>query len=348
MALTTSTLGKEVPIPMIEKELRALWESNTESTRASLINLAIYSEADDALERNTALLAEITREHASRALLIAAGIKREATPPRAWITAHCNLTGHKKSVCSEQIAFELNGKAVGRIRNTVFAHLDSDLPLVLWWQGELSRIFEPRFYSIIDRLIVDSSDWSDPAESFSKLTEAIENSPLGLIVHDLSWSRTHLLRASLASLFEDSRCIAELAKVQSVKIAHSANQRITAQLLVAWLASALKWQSPTAAGTGYTFTSDTGQSIQVDLTPYDGNSPVSSIVIITEGGEFSVKHEDGSKFVKAGSSLCGAQLFPADPAELAALVSGQLARHGNNHLLLETLPCLQSLLQLSE
>ncbi len=347
MAAHSFTPGKEVAISEIEKELRALWESNTDSTRASLMNLAIYSEAGDALERNTALLAEVTREHACRALLIASGIQREATPPRAWITAHCNLTGHKKSVCSEQISFELNGKAVGRIRNTVFAHLDSDLPLVLWWQGAFSRIFEPRFYSIIDRLIVDSTDWTDPAAGFLKLNEAIENSPLGLIVHDLSWSRTHLLRASLAALFEDAQFTAELEKIQTVKIIHSQSQRVTAQLLVAWLATALHWQTPEITDSGYTFKAKSGNSIRVELTAERGKSPVSAIRITTGGGEFSVIHDHDSRFVKAISPSGNAQLFPADPTDLAALVSGQLARHGNNRLLLETLPCLKKLLQLA-
>ena len=63
---------------------------------------------------------------------------------RAWITAHCHLAHGRKSVCCEQIAFYLTGKVTGRFRNTVFAHLNSDLPLVFWWQGELSEILTER------------------------------------------------------------------------------------------------------------------------------------------------------------------------------------------------------------
>ena len=55
------------------------------------------------------------------------------------------------------------GKTSGRIANTVFANLDSDLPLVVWWQADLTQNFEERFYSRIDTLIIDSSRWSDPA-----------------------------------------------------------------------------------------------------------------------------------------------------------------------------------------
>ena len=43
------------------------------------------------------------------------------------------------------------------IPNIVFAHLDSDLPLYLWWQGDLTQNFDERFYSVMDLLFVDSA-----------------------------------------------------------------------------------------------------------------------------------------------------------------------------------------------
>src|SRR5688572_25838842 len=128
-------LGQEVPLGRVDKALKELWGADNARTKASLMNFAIYSEDPSSLEKNTALLAEITQEHACRGLLILALPGKGTSKARAWITAHCQLHEGHKSVCSEQISFVLEGGNLDQVRNIVFAHLDSDLPLVCWWQG---------------------------------------------------------------------------------------------------------------------------------------------------------------------------------------------------------------------
>ena len=125
-------LGKEVAIADVDKELRLLWEADKASNNASLINFAVYSEEKGAIIKNSELVQAVTREHACRALLVGIDRTNPDASIRAWITAHCHLSHGKKSVCCEQIAFQLTGKATGRLRNTVFSHLNSDLPLVFW------------------------------------------------------------------------------------------------------------------------------------------------------------------------------------------------------------------------
>ncbi len=69
----TFATGLPVEIGKIDRELKKLWEQGGEvMTRASLINLAVYSEGAESLGANTQLVAEITREHACRAIVIAA------------------------------------------------------------------------------------------------------------------------------------------------------------------------------------------------------------------------------------------------------------------------------------
>ena len=123
-------LGREVPIGGIDKELHKLWAEDDARTNASLVNLAVYSEKPGSLVENSRAMRELTREHACRALLIGIDREVEETSIKAWITAHCHLSHGQKSVCCEQIAFALTGRATGRLRNTVFAHLNSDLPYV--------------------------------------------------------------------------------------------------------------------------------------------------------------------------------------------------------------------------
>lgn len=233
-------LGIEVAVGSIEKELKRLWEADEARTNASLINFAVYTEKASTLVVNSLLMSQITREHACRAILI--GIDRAIEEPslHAWITAHCHLLHGKKSVCCEQIAFYLTGKVSGRLRNTVFAHLNSDLPLVFWWQGELSERFNERLYSLIDRLIIDSSDWVDVKSQLQLVMEAMKESPV--VVQDLSWTRTYQMRLSVAALFDDPIAVQALPAVQRVRIFTSQKHRMSGLQMLAWLAVQAGWQ----------------------------------------------------------------------------------------------------------
>src|SRR6267143_5204613 len=105
------SLGQPVEIGQIHKELKKLWQERENAmTRASLINLALYSEKPGSLERNTQLIARITEDHACRALVIGANPKSKENRVEAWISAHCHL-GHagSKQICSEQLSFFLEG-----------------------------------------------------------------------------------------------------------------------------------------------------------------------------------------------------------------------------------------------
>src|SRR5579885_3114909 len=103
----TDSLGLPVEIGRIDQELKKLWrESEGVATRASLMNLALYSEEPGSLARNTALLAKITENHACRGIVIEADCQSEENRVSAWISAHChvNRVGNKQ-VCSEQLSF---------------------------------------------------------------------------------------------------------------------------------------------------------------------------------------------------------------------------------------------------
>src|SRR3954447_11451016 len=72
-AAETYSLGTPVEIGKIEQELKKLWhEGEGAMTRASLMNLAVYSEDPGSLPSNTQLMARITEKHACRAIVIEA------------------------------------------------------------------------------------------------------------------------------------------------------------------------------------------------------------------------------------------------------------------------------------
>ena len=104
-------LGMPVEISAINRELKKLWEDGGEvMTRASLINLAVYSEDPDSLAPNTQIISAITNDHACRALVIAAHCACADDRVQAWISAHCHVSrAGSKQVCSEQLSFLLEG-----------------------------------------------------------------------------------------------------------------------------------------------------------------------------------------------------------------------------------------------
>src|SRR5438552_15731 len=126
--------GMPVEIGKIDRELKKLWEVSAGcATRASLINLALYSEAPESLGKNTEIISRITENHACRAIVIAADPAAKENRVEAWISAHCHVSrAGSKQVCSEQLSFLLQGESARLLPNIVFAQLDSDLPLYLW------------------------------------------------------------------------------------------------------------------------------------------------------------------------------------------------------------------------
>ncbi|HYR23705.1 MAG TPA: hypothetical protein VEP30_12370, partial [Chthoniobacterales bacterium] len=107
----TYSLGQQVEIGRIGKELKKLWQEREGAmTRASLINLAVYSEQPGSLDKNTQLIARITENHSCRALVIGANRDSKENRVEAWINAHCHVgRAGGKQICSEQISFLIEG-----------------------------------------------------------------------------------------------------------------------------------------------------------------------------------------------------------------------------------------------
>jgi len=338
-------LGIEVPVSAIDRELRKLWEQDEARTNASLMNLVVYSEKPGALIENSQIIRELTREHACRAILV--GIDRAEPEPslRAWITAHCHLSDGRKSVCCEQIAFHLTGRVTGRFRNTVFAHLNSDLPLVFWWQGELSEILTERLVSVMDRLIIDSSSWANPAASFEMIEESSQNNP-DLVIQDHAWTRSWQFRVGIASLFDDPAAQQALPDIDKVEITYHPEHRNTALQILAWLAVQAGWSDRKSAAP-FAFESSRGVAISVIFTEDPSSPPLSSVIIRANDVTVQVTQKAGSSHVERqlqAAAYKATSLSPIDPLTPAELVAVQLARGGKNSLYQKILPCFRSLL----
>jgi glucose-6-phosphate dehydrogenase assembly protein OpcA len=338
-------LGIEVPVPSIDLELRKLWEQDEARTNASLMNLVVYSEKPGALLENSAIIRNLTREHACRAILV--GINRHEPEPtlRAWITAHCHLAEGRKSVCCEQIAFHLTGRVTGRFRNTVFAHLNSDLPLVFWWQGELSEILTERLVSVMDRFIIDSASWADPAASFRMIEDYSASNP-ELVIQDHAWTRSLQFRIGIASLFDDPAAQAALPSIHAVEITYHPDHRNTALQLLAWMAIQAGWKDLESSG-NFTFSSNSGVKIYVTLHADPTSAPLSALILRAAETTVQVTYEKGSSHLQRhieSASYKATSLSPSDPTSPAELVGLQLARGGKNSLYQKILPRFRAML----
>ncbi|MFM7603767.1 MAG: glucose-6-phosphate dehydrogenase assembly protein OpcA [Prosthecobacter sp.] len=325
---TLSRFGLETPISHISRSLNQLWEGDEAKTRASLVNLALYTEEGASLQEANEVLEKIAAEHACRAMLILALPQVQQPRARSWIQALCRPYQGKQAVCSEQITFILEGGDAAQVQNLIFAHLDSDLPLVVWWQADLTKNFEERFYSRIDTLIIDSSHWSDPARQFDALL-AVKAENTDLDIRDLAWTRSHFMRTALASCFQDAPALQKLSQVRNLRISYLRGQRSTALLLAAWINQRL------------------GAALQLELIEKDSGPALQSLVIEGQGIRGEVRRDCDSRFVHV-FSLCGGhsheELLPADVDSDAELVNEQLSRYRGSSLYSGMLPFVRSML----
>ena len=355
-----SFLGQQVPIGQVTNELQALFagdEKDQDSgiTRASLINLAIYQEGPESLEVAAETVAEIVQEAACRSILIGADPKGE-TGAKAWVQAHCQILGrdHRKTVCTEQLAFQLTGATPGLVRNTVFAHLDSDLPLVFWWRGEFSEAFSDRLFTRIDRLVFNSCSWSDPRSQFLRLRQASAEAKASFIPHDLSFTRLNPIRSSIARCFDDPLPRKEASRISSVEIQHGSNFRMPALYLAAWLATRLKCdllanESDTQSFRFRRRSSGEISGLTVNLKAVDeGCEAICSVDMKSNNAHFSLNRKDNNRFweltSKIGNCPANVELLPMPDRSDAVLVTEILMRGGRNHVLCDALKVVREML----
>jgi len=345
--LSSAGLGRPVEIAAIDGELKKLWEADDASTNASLMNFLIYTEEPSQLTANSETIVTLTQEHACRALLIAMDRKVPEPSIEAYITAHCHLAHGKKSICSEQVSFLLKGRSLGRLRNTVFAHLNSDLPLVFWWQNELSDLFEEGLYRLVDRLIFDSSTWSDPAAGFERIVAAREDTGQTMITQDLSWTRSYFFRLATAGLFDDPVAKKSFPVINKVKVVAQKEQRTAALLLLAWVIELSGWKVLLKKGDSFELSSAEGHLIDASIEWDEGGAPLSELSFASPDCEIKVTREKGNPHLCQSLCTAGHCLYfsgPADADEPAGLVASQLSRGGKNSLFLRVLPQFLELL----
>ena len=348
-AIETSSLGISVELDQMERELKKLWEeSGGTKTRASLVNLAIYSEEADSLARNTELISRVTEQLACRAIVINVNRAAEKDHVEAWINAHCHAGDDRtKQVCSEQLSFHIEGPCVRLLTSIVFSHLDSDLPFYLWWQGEFHDPMDSELWAWVDRLIYDSQAWQDFRAQLRLVKEAQKEARHRVVLCDLNWTRLVPIRMALAQFFDHPAAQHHLTKIDHVEIDFAPGYRSTALLLKGWLAAQLGWNlEKTASDNALQFHDAAGKPVEARLKQKAGE-PIGRCVLRDDAKEFSVTHASGADRLDVSWSRRGAegmhQLMPAGENEPAALMHEELTRGGARLIYLRALEQVRDL-----
>src|SRR5215470_6956245 len=308
----TYSLGLPVKVSEIDQELKKLWQdSQGTMTRASLVNLAVYSEEAGSLNKNTQLMASITENHACRAIVIEADCNAKENRVEAWISAHCHVSGAtSQQVCSEQISFLLKGGCTTLLPNIVFSHLDSDLPFYLWWQEEFRAPMDGQLWTWVDRVIYDSQPWQDFRAQMRLVESAQAEAKQRIILCDLNWTRLDKVRFALAQFFDHPASHHRFAKIKRVRIDHASGFRSTALLFVGWLAAQLNWCAEKKEGANkLQFVSSSGQGIDIEIRQCDGQ-PIHEVVLTAGDIEFAVTHAKCGDLLEVSRGIAGEKRVP--------------------------------------
>jgi glucose-6-phosphate dehydrogenase assembly protein OpcA len=344
------SLGVPVEIGRIDQELKKLWQdSEGAATRASLVNLAVYSEEPGSLQRNTQLMARITENHACRAIVIEADCKADEDHVDAWISAHCHVSrAGSKQVCSEQISFLLKGGCTTQLPSIVLSHLDSDLPFYLWWQKDFRDPMDPQLWAWVDRVIYDSSSWDDFRAQMHLLESAQQEANQRIVLCDLNWTRLDNVRFALAQFFDHPASHHRLAKIGKVRIDFASRFRSTALLFAGWLGGQLGWRIENAKSSSeIRFISASHRKVEIELDER-GERPIDKIALTGGDVEFLINHAQCGDLLEVSRGKAGEQripqLMPAGKNDPVNLISEELMRGGPHDVYLHAVNCVRELL----
>ena len=338
--LESFTAGVEtaVDVAAIERQLHELWqlaaesakdESHRQITRACLFNFIAYCETDEARGHATEVISELTSRDPCRAIVLLANPDGATSELSAAITAHCHLAGGgRKQVCCEQISIEAAGASVEHLASAVLPLLESDLPTVVWWQGNflLRAAVYTRLGAVADRILFDTSRWDKPLDYLAALAKTMEAMPRTNFA-DLSWTRLGLWRKLAAEMFDEPSCQGELARLKSVEIVHGCGPGggLRALLYASWIAAQLGW-SPAEA------------KKRIRLQAREDRDATSvgmlSITLRSEGATFTIRKNYGESTASAHiemPDICGLPrkraFWPTDDASLLSQELDHSPRH---------------------
>jgi hypothetical protein len=226
--------GEDVTLGEIEGELARLRVESSEAGGAPHLRTSVMTHLAwvpaEWLDAARATLAGMAEQHPSRTVLLVPDADSGLDRIDARISLECfAIAEMDRQVCSEVVELRLHGRRAKAPASVVEPLLIPDLPVFCRWRGEPSwgAPEVEQLVDVVDRLIVDTTEWDDLPYAYSKLVRLFDRTA----VSDIAWARTGRWRALLASLWPD------IADVRRIRVRGTAAQ---AHLLAGWLRSRLQ------------------------------------------------------------------------------------------------------------
>jgi glucose-6-phosphate dehydrogenase assembly protein OpcA len=222
--------GSDVAVGQIERRLGDLRVAAEEGgmIRTSVLTHLAWVPAEweqQALDT----LAGLAERHPSRTIVLLPQPAADEDGIDATLSLRAfSLPDSTRRICTEVIELRLRGRRGEAPASIVAPLLVADLPVFLRWRGVPpwgERPFE-ELVDLVNRLIVDSTEWPDLPEPYGVLAGIFDRSA----VSDIAWARTSRWRRQLASLWP------RIAEVGTIRVRGTEAQ---AQLLAGWLRSRL-------------------------------------------------------------------------------------------------------------
>jgi glucose-6-phosphate dehydrogenase assembly protein OpcA len=252
--MTESALSTDqrVDVGKIEKSLADLWRTENENgehavTRAALWNVVAHTSSSEHHARASETLSRASASVPQRTIVVRSIPSGEAEMA-SWISANCHRIGGDKQVCSEEIAIVAGGDRIHRVPPLVRALLLPDMPVAVWWLGDLPNEHEDYVEALLepaDRFIVDSLQFDSPADLslVARVSEQTTTTPA-----DLNWVRLEEWRSAAASIFDPPDMRRRLATVGRVRVVAATGesdffgQSVESLLFSSWISAQLGHQ----------------------------------------------------------------------------------------------------------
>ena len=206
----------------IEMRLADIWREEQEDeeqavTRAALWNVVAHTWSAGEHARATEVLARASASVPQRTIVIRADPGGKADMS-SWISANCHIVGGGRQVCSEEVNIVASGERVHHVPPLVHSLLLPDMPVAVWWVGDLPGDHHEYAQSLLDpadRLIVDSSHFNTLAdlELVSRIAEQTITAPA-----DFNWVRLEEWRAASAAVFDPPSMRERLRTIRSIRV----------------------------------------------------------------------------------------------------------------------------------
>jgi glucose-6-phosphate dehydrogenase assembly protein OpcA len=232
-AIVEDWSGEGVTLAEVEAQLAQLRDATTVEGRHPNLRTSVMTHLvwvpEEWLDKARSTLAEMAERHPSRTIMLVPEPDAKESRIDAAVSVECYaLPSMERHVCSEVVELRLHGRRAKAPASVVEPLLISDLPVFCrcrgeppWGSPELDQLV-----GVVDRLIVDSTEWDDVPFAYSKLAQLFQRTA----VSDIAWARTGRWRSLLASLWP------QIDTVATIRVHGTTAQ---AYLLQGWLRSRL-------------------------------------------------------------------------------------------------------------